>query len=161
MFPFFLFVTATLVLRGLGSVGVKHCTTWRACVCIALAMTFTFTGATHFTSMKHDYASMIPSGVPRRMELVSLSGAAELLGAAGLLVPRWRRAAGVGLALLLFAVFPANVHASLDGVPFRGSPPTTLWLRAPIQVVFLLALWFAAIAGGRPGVSGGSADAAG
>lgn len=145
MVPFFILVATTLALRGLGAIGVSPFASFRASLRVGLAIMFAFTGTTHFTGMKHEYALMIPDFLPFRLELVYLSGALELLGALGLLVPRWRRAAGIGLFVLLLAVLPANVHAYLADVPFRGDPPTSLWLRAPIQFIYLVALWATAV----------------
>jgi uncharacterized membrane protein len=46
------------------------------------------------------------------------------------------------LALYLVAVFPGNVYAAVNEVPFRGEPPTPLWLRTPIQLLFIgVVLW--------------------
>jgi uncharacterized membrane protein len=47
---------------------------------------------------------------------VLVSGVAELVCAAGLLVPATRRPAGVADAVLLAAVYPANVQMAVDGV---------------------------------------------
>jgi uncharacterized membrane protein len=79
------------------------------------------------------------------LALVLISGAFEILGGIGLLVPRFRRAAGIGLVALYVAVFPANVnmalhHVSLDGVTTLS--PVLLWARLPFQALFIaLTLW--------------------
>jgi uncharacterized membrane protein len=37
---------------------------------------------------------------------------------------------------------PGNVYAAVNEVPFRGEPPTPLWLRTPIQLLFIgMVLW--------------------
>lgn len=148
MIPFCLLVGASLVLRVLESLGVDRLSSFRPCIRLALVVMFTFTGVTHFTPMRHDYALMIPPALPAPMAIVYVSGALELLGAAGLLLPGLRREAGLGLMLLLAAVFPANVYAHLEAVTFQGNPPTSIWVRAPIQLVFLAALWYSAVRGG-------------
>jgi uncharacterized membrane protein len=51
--------------------------------------------------------------------------------------------AGVGLVVLVLAMFPANVYAAAKGVPLRGNPPTPLWLRAPMQLWFVGLTWWA------------------
>ena len=39
-------------------------------------------------------------------------------------------------------MFSGNVYAALNDVPFRGEPPTPLWLRTPIQLFFIgMVLW--------------------
>lgn len=60
------------------------------------------------------YEGIVPHVLPNRRALVYVSGVAELLCAAGLLVPTTRRPAGLASAALLLAVFPANVQMSVD-----------------------------------------------
>jgi uncharacterized membrane protein len=64
-----------------------------------------------------------------------------------LLVPEFRRLAGICLIALLVGMFTANVHAARRGVTLRGKPPTPLWLRAPMQILFVALLWWST----RPG----------
>jgi uncharacterized membrane protein len=59
----------------------------------------------------------------------------------GLLVPEFRRLAGVCLIALLAGMFVANVHAARQSVTLRGRPPTPLWLRSPMQVLLIALLW--------------------
>ena len=74
--------------------------------------------------------------------IIYLTGALQILGAIGLLVPRTRRLAGICLALLLVAMFPGNVYAAINEIQFRGDAPTPLWLRTPIQLFFIgMVLW--------------------
>jgi uncharacterized membrane protein len=74
-----------------------------------LAATFLASGVMHFVKPE-TFESIIPKSLPSHRTLVYVSGAAELLCAAGLLYPRTRRAAGIASAVLLVAVFPANVN---------------------------------------------------
>ena len=62
------------------------------------------------------FLPIVPGWVPYPRETVLLTGIAELAGAVGLLVPRLRYAAGVGLALYALCVFPANIKHAVDGV---------------------------------------------
>jgi len=66
------------------------------------------------------FLPIIPYWVPFPRETVLLTGVAELAGAAGLMVPRLRYAAGVGLALYALCVFPANIKHAVDGVVVGG-----------------------------------------
>jgi uncharacterized membrane protein len=145
MAPLFVLVVSFLLLRGLGFLGVRRLSSWREAGLIAVVILFLFTGSTHFTAMKHDYAAMLPGFVPMKVSIIHITGALQILGAVGLLVPRTRRLAGLGLALLLVAMFPGNVYAALNEVPFRGEPPTPLWLRAPMQLLFIGMIWWASI----------------
>jgi uncharacterized membrane protein len=130
-----------------------------------LAAFFVLAGLNHFRSPAV-YAGMMPQWLPWPAALIGVSGACEVLGGFGILVPRTRRAAGWGLVALLAAVLPANVHVALMGrMPGFGFPPAVLWLRLPMQAV--LAAWVAwvAIAGERaprgPAISPGPASRAG
>jgi uncharacterized membrane protein len=44
----------------------------------------------------------------------------------------------------LVAMFPANVNAARKGTAVRGKASTPLWLRGPMQLLFIgMALWVA------------------
>jgi uncharacterized membrane protein len=149
MAPLAVLLVASVVARGLGRLGIAPLSTWRSATRAGAAVMFGFTGTTHFSSMKADYAAMVPGAVPPpvRQRLVEVTGVLQLAGAAGLLIPRARRLAGVALCALLVAMFPANVAAARAGVPFRGRPATSLWLRAPVQALYLAVLAWSAVTG--------------
>jgi uncharacterized membrane protein len=69
---------------------------------------FAIGGIFHFAATRLEM-SIVPPYIPWPRATVLVSGVFELLGAAGMLIPRVRRAAGVGLALLTIAVTPANL----------------------------------------------------
>lgn len=132
-----------LMLRGIGALGVSSLATWHDSVRYALAIMFVFTGVVHFNKMRHDLARMLPSFFPQPMLIVYVTGICEFLGAAGLVIPKFRAVAGICLILLLLGMFTANVNAALKGLTLRGKPVTPLWLRAPMQVLFLGLIWWA------------------
>lgn len=148
MAPLLVLVIATLLLRLVGYAGVHRFSSWRDAAQFALAIMFIFTGSTHFTNMKNDYAAMVPPPFTEELWIIYLTGLLEIAGAIGLLIPKTRRFAGIFLLLLLLALFPANVYAALKGVPFRGAPPAEIWFRALIQSVFLATVWWSAIVPG-------------
>jgi uncharacterized membrane protein len=104
-----------------------------------------FTGSSHFSSTKDDFVAMLPEPVPKDVRVIYLTGLAEIAGAIGLLIPNTRRAAGLALVVQLAAMFPANVNAARKGISFRGKPPTPLWLRAPMQLLYVALIWLTAI----------------
>jgi uncharacterized membrane protein len=121
----------------------------RTIVRSVLAAFFVVAGLNHFREPAA-YLGMMPPSLPWPAALVAVSGACEVLGGIGILVPRTRRAAGWGLIALLAAVFPANLHVALMGrMPGFGFSPTFLWLRLPFQAVFAAAVWWAALAASR------------
>jgi uncharacterized membrane protein len=145
MAPFLVLVAVVIGLRLLGLFRARLSTSWQQSTRLGLVVMFLFTGATHFTAMKYDYAAMIPPPFTGDVWIITVTGALEIAGAAGLVIPATRRAAAICLAVLLVAMFPANVHAAVAAVPFRGESPTELWLRAPIQLLFVIALWWSSI----------------
>jgi uncharacterized membrane protein len=111
---------------------------------ILLAVAMMTIGVTHFTS-PGSFVRIVPAVLPSPLTLVYVSGFFEILGGAGLLVPRLRRAAAWGLILLYVAVFPANVNMAVHHISLaEGHPisPALLWLRLPLQAVLILwAYW--------------------
>lgn len=134
-----------VLLRLVGFLGIERLSSWRAAGLGALAIMFLVTSTAHFSGMKYDLAAMSPDPLPDGLGMIYLTGVLEVLGAVGLLVPRTRKLAGIGLILLLVAVFPVNVNVALNGIPLGGEPPTPLWLRAPMQVLFIGMLWWTSI----------------
>lgn len=144
MIPFFVMLVAILAARGAGALGVETIASWQASTRAGLAVMFIFTAIAHFNRMRPDLIRMVPPRLPNPAVLVTLTGIAELVGAIGLLVPAVSRWAAVGLALLLVALFPANVHAARAGVTLGGRPATPLVLRLPLQVIWIgLLCWVA------------------
>lgn len=79
----------------------------------ALAALFLTSGTLHLVRPGF-FEPIVPQALPARRELVHISGVAELACGAGLLHPRTRSLAGPVSALLLAAVFPANVQMSVS-----------------------------------------------
>jgi uncharacterized membrane protein len=121
----------------------------------AVFLWFLIGGVAHFTATDIEMR-IVPPAIPWPRATVLISGVFELLGAAGILIPATRRAAGIGLFILTIAVTPANgiglfiltiavtpaniymlQHAELFNVPRWA-----LILRLPFQVALLaLILW--------------------
>jgi uncharacterized membrane protein len=141
----FVLALTAVVLRVAGWLGVTPLTSWRAVGRTSSSVMLLFTGSSHFSSMRDDFVAMLPEPVPKDVRVIYLTGLAEIAGAIGLLIPNTRRAAGVALVVQLAAMFPANVNAALKGIPLRGKPPTTLWLRAPMQLLYIALIWLTAI----------------
>lgn len=96
---------------------------------------FAIGGIAHF-AMTNIEMRIVPPWIPWPRGVVWVSGAFELLGAAALLIPGARRAAGVGLFLLTIAVTPANIYMMQHADSF-GIPYWLLVLRLPLQAALL------------------------
>lgn len=103
---------------------------------VSLGIAFVIAGANHFRDPA-TYISMIPPWLPSPEMLNIISGAAEILGGIGVLIPRTRNAAATGLILLLIAVFPANLHIALNGWQGMDIPRWVLVARLPFQLLFI------------------------
>lgn len=132
-------------LRGVGLLGVERLASWRNAGLGAVAIMFLVTSAAHFSGMKYDLAAMMPEPLPDGLWIIHLTGVFEIAGAVGLPIPRTRRLAGICLALLLIAMFPANVYAALNEIPLGGQAATPLWLRTPMQILFIGMVWWTSI----------------
>jgi uncharacterized membrane protein len=107
---------------------------------ILVFLWFLFGGVAHFALTEAEMRIM-PPAIPWPRAVVLMSGAFELLGAIGILIPATRRAAGIGLFLLTVAVTPANVYM-LQHAELFNVPRWALIVRLPFQVVLLaLILW--------------------
>ena len=113
---------------------------------LLLIALLTTSGILHFVRPA-PFISIVPKALPRKAELVAISGAAELACAGLLALPATRKVGGPITAALFAAVFPANVSMTLRS----GSRPVwfrvALWLRLPLQIP--LVLW--ALRVGREG----------
>ena len=145
MAPLIVLTLATLLARLAGRFGAAPLRNWTTATRIGLAVMFWFTAAAHFNSMRADMVRMVPPAVPNPEFMVTFTGICEILGAAGLLIPRTRRVAAVALIVFLVAVLPANIHAALSGVTLRGAPPTPLIPRIVLQVLFIALIWWSGV----------------
>lgn len=137
MEPLITLVGVTLLLLAAGALGVERLRPWPVAVRGGLAAMFVLTGVAHFVGKRAELVAMVPPALPAPELLVTVTGVLELAGAAGLLWSRTRPWAAGGLALLLVAMFPANVYASLEGL--SGHSPDYLLPRTLMQIVFLAA----------------------
>jgi len=81
-------------------------------------------------------ASIIPALFPARLFLAVLTGVFEVAGAIGLFVPRFRRSAALWIAIMMVAVFPANIHSAgqvINGFKFPSVP-----VRLAMQIVYII-----------------------
>ena len=101
---------------------------------------FAIGGVAHFTLTELEMR-IVPEWIPWPRAAVLVSGVFELLGAAGILIPMTRRAAGIGLFLLTIAVTPANVYM-LQHAELFHIPRWALIARLPFQALLLaLIIW--------------------
>lgn len=116
---------------------------------IAMACMLVFTGISHFTFTK-GMVMMLPGFVPYKEMVVYATGVAEMVFAAGLLIPKYQKASGYLAILFLISILPSNIYASLHHINiteanFTGPGPEYLWLRIPMQLFFIGWIFLSAV----------------
>jgi uncharacterized membrane protein len=147
MIPLIVLIVSTLLLRVIGAAGVGLLSNWAWCLRGGLALMFLFTASAHWGKRRGDLIAMVPRVFPRPDLLVSATGVFEVLGAVGLLVRAVAPLAAVCLAILLVALFPANMRAAREHLTIGGRPATALPLRTLLQLVFIVAVLVAGFPG--------------
>jgi uncharacterized membrane protein len=105
-------------------------------------------GIAHFMATELEMR-IVPPVIPWPRAAVLISGAFELLGAIGVLMPATRRGAGIGLFVLTIAVTPANVYMLESAESFQV-PYWLLVVRLPAQVALLVLIaWSTGMRGSR------------
>lgn len=137
MEPLIVLVVVTLAVRAAGMARFSRLRPWRIALRGGLAAMFFMTGVVHFVGMRAEMIEMVPPALPAPELLVTVTGVLELLGGVGLLWSRTAPWAAGGLALMLVAMFPANVYAAVSGL--TSDPMEALLPRTLIQIVFLAA----------------------
>ena len=102
---------------------------------VLVALPLLVSGVAHLV-MPAAMAQIVPPVFPARPLLVLLSGLCELAGAVGLFLPQRRRAAAFSIALLMIAVFPANIYAA--GRTIHGLHMPSVPVRLAMQVVYIV-----------------------
>lgn len=131
-----LLLTAPYLILSLADriTGFKTAPTTRAR--IGLTLFFLFTGAGHFIRAEEMSQMVPPPLVPFRLELIYITGVLELLGAAGVWIPRLTRLTGFCLIIMLIGLLPANIYSALNRVDFGGHGAGLVYLlvRVPFQL---------------------------
>jgi uncharacterized membrane protein len=105
-----------------------------------IGLIFIGAGVNHFV-IPRAYRQIVPPSFGDPDRLVAISGVAEVAGGVGVLLPRTRRLAGLGLLALLAAVFPANVHMARNPARFARIPGWALYARLPLQPLMMWWVW--------------------
>jgi uncharacterized membrane protein len=106
---------------------------------VVMGVLYVVAGTAHFV-LTRTYEGIMPDYLPAHRALVLVSGAAEIAGGVGVLVPQTRRAAAWGIVVLLVCVMPANVWMVQHPERWPGIPVWAMWVRLPLQGVLI---WWA------------------
>lgn len=144
MVVFIVLLVSFSVLRLIGFLGVVALDNWNLPLRLALCLMFMVAASAHWGRGRADLIRMVPAALPAPGVLVTITGLFEVAGDVGLLLPQTANAAAIYVAVLLIALFPANVRAARRGFTIRGRPAMSVAVRGAMQAVFTVALLAAA-----------------
>lgn len=115
----------------------------------AMCAMLVFTSIAHF-AFNRGMAMMLPPSVPARKLIVYITGVMEVVLGICLLVPSLQVIAGWSIILFFVLLLPANIYAASNYVNYEkatrdGKGPGYLWLRVPMQLLFIAWVYLAAI----------------
>lgn len=116
---------------------------------IGLSIMLLFTALGHFL-FPDGMVLMIPEFIPFKREFIYFTAILEIVGAVGLHIPQLRLLTSWLLILFFLLMLPANIKASLDHLnyqkgTFDGPGVAYLWFRIPLQILFILSVYFSSI----------------
>lgn len=113
---------------------------------IAMGVMLLFTAIGHF-KFKTSMAAMVPLFIPKKVEIVLLTGVLEILFAIGLAIESTRYFTGIALIIFYIAILPANIYAAKHCINYEdlhkpGPGPKYLWFRIPFQLFLIAWVWY-------------------
>ena len=93
------------------------------------------------------FLPIVPDAVPFPRQVILVTGLCEIAGAIALVTARWRRLAGIMLALYAVCVFPANIKHAIDGIHLP-SIPDSWWYHGPRLALQPVLVWWALFCAG-------------
>jgi uncharacterized membrane protein len=119
-----------------------------------MAAFYVWAGINHFVRPEF-YLNLMPAYIPLHTELVYLSGIVEIGLGVLVAIPRTAAMAAWGIILMLIAFLPVHVHMLVNNHLYPEAPTSMLWLRFPIQALFILwAYWYTTPRPSRVGSTG-------
>ncbi len=118
----------------------------RAIIRTLFALFYLIAGIAHIRSPA-GFLQITPAWVPWPEAVVFATGVAEIAGAVGLMVPQFRYAAGVGLALYALCVWPANFNHAINDIAIGGTD-LSWWYHGPRLALQPVIIWLALWVGG-------------
>jgi uncharacterized membrane protein len=98
-------------------------------------------GVRHFTDPAF-YVAIMPPYLPLHLELVYLSGIIEIALGILILLPKFRSMAAWATIAMLISFMPVHIHMVMNPTLYPEVPEVGLWIRLPIQGLFILWAWW-------------------
>lgn len=112
---------------------------------MAMAAMLLLTAIGHF-KFTDGMVMMMPPFIPAKKLMVWLTGVIEIAAAIGLLTPLYQ-ITGKLLILFFVLIIPVNIYGAikkvnLEKADYTGDGLKYLWFRVPLQVLFIVWVWF-------------------
>lgn len=104
------------------------------------SLVYLASGVNHFWH-RGVYLQIMPDHYSHPDALVRLSGAAEILGGLGLLIPATRRASAIGICAMLIVFLDVHIFMLRHSARFPEIPNWVLWARLPLQAALIAWAW--------------------
>jgi uncharacterized membrane protein len=116
------------------------------CGRLAMGVMLIFAATAHFKYNK-GMVLMVPTFIPYKKAVVSITGYIEILAAIGLLVKTVRGPIAWFVVIFFVLLLPANIHAARKKVNLvrannYGSGLNYLWFRIPLQIFFMVWVYY-------------------
>lgn len=113
---------------------------------IAMSIMLLVTAIGHFKFPK-GMTMMMPDVIPFKKEFVLFTGFVEIAAAIGLMLPSLHHLVSELLIIFFICILPANINAAIKKVDYEkgtydGKGMKYLWFRVPLQVFFILWVWY-------------------
>jgi uncharacterized membrane protein len=106
-----------------------------------LAIVLIAGGVGHFVAADF-FIRFLPAWMPYKAFCVSSSGIAEIALGLGLLLPKFRTMAAIGVLIMLVLYIPLHIVDLNRYMPMVGSKAVA-WIRLPLQLVMILMAYLA------------------
>lgn len=116
---------------------------------IAISGMLLFTALGHFL-FTDGMSMMISEFIPLKKELIYFTAILEIGSAIGLHLPQIRSITAWLLIIFFIAILPANIKASFEHLNYQtttydGKGLAYLWIRVPLQILFITWVFFSSI----------------
>lgn len=112
----------------------------------AMSIMLLFTAMGHF-KFKTSMTAMLPLFIPKKTEIIIITGILEFLFAIGLGIEFTRYYAGIAVIIFLLLVLPANIYSAKNQINYEnlhkeGAGIRYLWFRIPFQFFLITWVWY-------------------
>ena len=113
---------------------------WYIAGLITQSMFYAAAGTNHFLHSR-TYVAIMPPHYSHPLGWVQVTGAAEIAGAAGLLLQQTRRAAAWCILAMLVGYYDVHLYMVMHPERFASVPLWALYARLPLQLALIYWAW--------------------